>query len=129
VRGVDKDRFKHLLSPRKQGSNWSKVNKDKVARLIAQGQMHPAGMAKIEASKQDGSWTFLDDVEALVQPDDLKAAFAQHPGSLENWEAFPRSAKRGILEWIKNAKRPETRDKRIEDTAQKAAQNIRANNA
>lgn len=126
-RKLDAARTMLYISPRKQGSNWSKVNKDYVATLEAEGLMHPAGLAKIERAKQDGSWTWLDDVEALILPNDLRSAFEENAIALSNWEKFPRSAKRGILEWIKNAKKSATRAKRITDTVTKAAQNIRAN--
>ena len=89
--------------------------------------MSPAGQAKIDAAQADGSWSALDDVENLVVPDDLAAAFAAHPPAAEHWAAFPRSAKRGILEWIATAKRVPTRTKRIEETACLAAENVRAN--
>lgn len=126
-RKLDADRSMVLISPRKDGSAWSAVNKRRVARMVEVGDMHAAGREKIEQAKQDGSWAFLDDVEALIQPPDLGDAFDQFPGSRKNFEAFPRSAKRGILEWIKLAKRPETRVKRIAETARLAADNIKAN--
>lgn len=115
------------FSPRKPGSGWSRPNKERIARLERDGLIASAGAAVIEAAKADGSWTLLDDVENLVVPDDLTEAFARHPGSAERWEAFPRSARRAILEWIVQAKRPETRAKRLEETASKAARGERAN--
>lgn len=69
----------------------------------------------------------LDEVEDLVVPDDLSAAFDRHPGSRTKWDGFPRSPRRGILEWIVQAKRPETRAKRVEETARLAALGERAN--
>lgn len=126
-RKLDCDRTMLWLAPRKSGSGWSKLNKERVEKLIAAEQMTPAGMAKIEAAKQDGSWSALDEIEALVIPDDLEAAFATYDAARQNFDAFPRSAKRGILEWIANAKRPATRAKRIEETARLAQENIRAN--
>lgn len=126
-RKLDGERSMLLVSPRRPGSAWSKANKDRVGRMIAAGKMRPAGLRKVEQSKADGSWTFLDDVENLVIPDDLAAALAEHEGAEENFAAFPRSAKRGILEWIKQAKRAETRGKRIRETAELASKNIRAN--
>ncbi|MGB3634291.1 MAG: YdeI/OmpD-associated family protein [Rubrobacteraceae bacterium] len=124
---LDEERSMLLLSPRKTGSAWSKVNKDRVERMNAAGKMHPAGLRKIEQSKADGSWTFLDDVEALIVPDDLAAALAEYDDAGGNFAAFPRSTKRGILEWIKQAKRAETRSKRVRETAELASKNIRAN--
>jgi uncharacterized protein YdeI (YjbR/CyaY-like superfamily) len=81
----------------------------------------------VAAARADGSWSKLDDVEDLVVPSDLAAAFVEHPGSADEWEAFPRSAKRGILEWIVQAKKPETRAKRVAETAELAARRERAN--
>ena len=89
--------------------------------------MAPPGPAKIEAAKQDGSWSALDAVEALEIPPDLAAALAANPTAQSYFETFPRSVKRGILEWIANAKRPETRASRVEETARLAAENVRAN--
>ncbi|MEM1255109.1 MAG: YdeI/OmpD-associated family protein [Cyanobacteria bacterium P01_H01_bin.21] len=65
-------------------------------------------------------------MDALIKPDDLIAALEQHPPAMENYEAFPESAKRDILRWIKMAKKLETRTKRINETAKLAAQNKRA---
>lgn len=126
-RKLDEKRTMLYFTPRKIGSNWSALNKTRAEKMIEAGLMTPAGMEKIEAAKKDGSWNALDAVEALTIPADLKRAFDLYPSAEENFEAFPRSVKRGILEWILNAKRPETRKKRIEETARLAAANIRAN--
>jgi uncharacterized protein YdeI (YjbR/CyaY-like superfamily) len=124
---VDEERTKLWFAPRKMGSGWSRPNKERIERLFAAGQMQPAGIAKIEAAKKDGSWTALDAVEDLVIDADLAAALASLPQAFQNFEAFPRSAKRGILEWIAIAKRPETRAARISETARLAQDNLRAN--
>jgi uncharacterized protein YdeI (YjbR/CyaY-like superfamily) len=123
----DEQRSMRLLTPRKPGSGWSGANKVRIERLEAAGLMTPAGRARIDAARADGSWTTLDEVEALTVPDDLAAAFAEHPGSAQQWEGFPRSARRAILEWIVHAKRPETRARRVAETAEKAAHGERAN--
>jgi uncharacterized protein YdeI (YjbR/CyaY-like superfamily) len=124
---LDEERSLLWFAPRKKGSNWAAPNKVRVKRLIAAGLMTPAGLAKIDAAKADGSWSALDAVEALEVPQDLAAALGSYSVAGQNFEAFPRSAKRAILEWIANAKRPETRAKRIEETARLAQDNIRAN--
>ncbi len=126
-RKLDASRSMILLSPRRPGSAWSKPNKDRVARLIRDGLMTSAGLAKVEAAKRSGAWTKLDAVEALTVPDDLAAALRASPPAADHWERFPRSVKRGILEWIEQAKRPETRAKRIANTATRAAKGERAN--
>lgn len=126
-RKLDEKRTMLWFSPRKAKSAWSRPNKERVERLIAAGLMTPAGQAKIDAAKRDGLWTKLDAVEELTIPEDLARALAEQPPAAEFFEAFPRSAKRGILEWIEQAKRPETREKRVEETARLAKRNERAN--
>lgn len=124
---LDEERSMLWFAPRKPGTGWSKPNKERVERLIAAGLMEAPGMAKIEAARQDGSWNALDEVEALVIPPDLEAALAAYPSARRHFEAFPRSAKRAILEWISIAKTATTRSKRIEETARLAEENRRAN--
>ena len=126
-RALDSERTMLWFAPRKRGSGWARTNKERIERLAAAGLMAPAGQAVIDAAKADGSWTLLDDVENLVVPDDLAAAFAAHPPAREHWDAFPRSARRAILEWIVQAKRAETRAKRVAEAAEKAQVNERAN--
>ena len=124
---IDGSRTALLCTPRRPGSGWSKVNKDRVARLEADGRMAPAGFAAVAQAQQDGSWSALDAVDALEVPDDLAAALAAVDGARTNWDAFPPSARRGILEWIGTAKRDETRRRRVEETATLAGKNERAN--
>ncbi len=123
----DDESFYQFFAKRNPKSNWSKVNKEKVERLIAEGKMTEAGFGMIEIAKQTGAWTALDELENGVIPEDLQMALNANPTAKVYFEAFPRSVKRGILEWIQNAKRPETRQKRIEETVTLAMQNIRAN--
>lgn len=127
ARKLDDQKTMLLISPRSPKSNWSASNKARIKRLIAEGRMGSAGMKSVEVAKENGRWNFLDEVEALVVPDDLEEAFRSYPKAAFYYHRFPDSSKRGILEWIKNAKRPETRAKRIAETAEKAALNIKAN--
>ena len=124
---LDEHRSMLWMAPRKPGSLWSAPNKRRIERLQAAGLMAPAGMAKVLAAQQDGSWVGLDAVEALHTPPDLAAAFERYPGAADHFAAFPRSARRAVLEWIVQAKRPETRARRIDETARLAQQNVRAN--
>ena len=124
---LDDERSMLWFAPRKAKSNWSKPNKKRVERLIRQGLMTPAGLAKIDLAKKNGTWTALDGVENLEIPPDLAKAFSKNKTARDYFDAFPRSVKRGILEWILNAKKPETRTKRIEETVTQAEKNIRAN--
>ena len=124
---LDAERSLLWFAPRKAGTGWSKPNKERVAKLLAVGIMAPAGLAKITAAQADGSWYALDAVEALEIPSDLDQALAGNPTAWRYFDAFPRSVKRGILEWIATAKRPETRARRVEETVTLAAENVRAN--
>jgi uncharacterized protein YdeI (YjbR/CyaY-like superfamily) len=126
-RSLDEMRTLLWMAPRKSGSGWSAPNKLRIERAIAAGQMTAAGLAKIEAAKADGSWAALDAVERLEIPPDLALVLAQHAPAAANFDAFPRSVKRGILEWISNAKTAPTRQRRVLETAQRAALNERAN--
>ncbi len=126
-RKLDEERSMLRISPRKPKSNWSGVNKKKVERLTEAGLMHKSGLDLIEIAKQNGAWNFLDDVEKLIVPDDLLETFKRHSKSEYYWNRFPPSSKKSILEWIKNAKTRPTRLKRLEETAEKASRNVKAN--
>ncbi|UKO99530.1 YdeI/OmpD-associated family protein [Nostoc sp. UHCC 0870] len=123
VKSLDADRYMQIFTPRKPKSVWSKLNKQYIAELIEQGLMNEAGLAKITAAKQNGSWTSLDAIEALIIPDDLQQALAANADANQYFAAFSNSTKKNILSWIANAKRPETRMKRIEQTINSVAQN------
>lgn len=123
----DENSYYQFFSKRNPKSNWSKVNKAKVNQLIKQGLMQKSGFEAIKISKENGTWTALDDVENLVVPNDLLNLFLTNLTAKQNWDNFPRSSKRGILEWILNAKKEETRQKRIEETVSLAEKNIKAN--
>ncbi len=127
LRTLDADRSIQWFARRNPHSAWSRSNKERVARLIPAGLMLPAGLAAIEEAKRRGTWAILDEVEDLVVPEDLAAAFAVEPPGREHWDAFSKTTRRGILWWIRQAKRPETRAKRIQETARLAARNEKAN--
>jgi uncharacterized protein YdeI (YjbR/CyaY-like superfamily) len=114
------------MGPRRASSGWARTNKTRIERLERDGLMTDAGRAVIDRAKADGSWTLLDAVEDLTVPADLAEALASHGQAATNFEAFPRSARRAILAWIAQARRPETRRRRIEETAVRARQNERA---
>jgi uncharacterized protein YdeI (YjbR/CyaY-like superfamily) len=123
---IDEQRSALLCTPRKVGSSWSRVNKERYERLAAAGQVTEAGRCAAEAAKVDGGWDRLNDVDALVEPADLAAALDADPAARTYWNSFPASARRGILEWIGNAKRESTRAQRITTTADLASRNERA---
>ncbi len=121
-RKLDENRTMQLISPRRV-QHWAKSYKDRGARLIEEGRMHPAGLKAIENSKQNGLWDYMDDVDALIMPDDFVQALEAHPPALENFNASATSYKRNVLRWIKLAKTATTRMKRLEMAAELASRN------
>ena len=117
---VDAEKSHQFFSKRKPKSTWSKINKDKTERLIKAGLMAPAGFESIQIAKDNGSWTLLDEVEALIIPYDLEMAFNLRPGSKEYFLSLSKSIKKIILQWVVLAKLPDTRNKRIIEIAEQA---------
>lgn len=124
---LDEARTMLLFTPRNPKSLWSAKNKRHIDAMLVAGKMQPAGLKMVALAKASGTWTALDQVEQLLVPEDLAVALDTYPSARAYWDAFPPSARRGILEWIVTAKRPETRAKRIAETARLAAENRRAN--
>ncbi len=118
--------YYQYFAKRNPKSNWSLVNKMKVENLLAAGLMHNRGLEMVELAKKNGSWWALDEVVQLKEPEDLLFAFSENALALTHWKQFPPSARRGILEWILNAKQAATRKKRIVKTVELAEQNKRA---
>lgn len=113
VRRVDDDRTMQWFSPRRRGSIWSAPNKRRIVRLERDGLMSDLGRAAITRAKADGSWSQMDDVDALIVPPDLEAAFRDAPRARAAYLALPVSAKHQVLWSIHSAKRPETRASRV----------------
>jgi len=112
---LDDERTGLLFTPRRPGSGWSRTNKVRIALLLKEGRMQPAGLAKIAAAKRDGSWTLLDSVEAMQVPNDLRRALGV--AGLRRFEALTPGRKKEHLRMLVTAKRPETRAKRVADIA------------
>lgn len=123
VNALDEERYMQVFTPRKPGSNWSKSNKNRVQHLIRRGLMKTAGLKKVKAAKKDGSWNFLNDIENLVVPEDLKKALNKNKTATKNFNSFTDSHKKQILYWIGTAKKHDTRLKRIKVTVKAAKEN------
>ena len=119
---VDAEKFIQFFTRRKPKSVWSKVNKEKIERLIDEGLMTKAGFECIERAKQNGSWTTLDEAEELNIPNDLETAFQTIPGSEDFFLSLSKSARKAILQWLILAKRPETRQNRVNEIVELAGQ-------
>jgi uncharacterized protein YdeI (YjbR/CyaY-like superfamily) len=122
---IDKERYMQYFSRRKPNSIWSKINKDKVDSLTSEKLIQEAGYKTIEIAKKNGSWSILDEVEALVIPEDLKKEFNERVGSLEYYESLSKSVKKILLAWVVLAKRTETRQKRIIEIAENASRKLK----
>lgn len=118
---IDEETTHQFFTKRKPKGTWSKINKEKVEKLIAAGLMEEAGYLSIETAKANGSWTLLDDVEELVLPGDLQHALRALEGAEAYYHSLSKSAKKMILAWLVLAKRPETRQKRIAEVAEAAS--------
>ena len=88
--------------------------------------MHETGLEKIEIAKQNGSWTVLDNVENGIIPEDLKLEFDKNPIAFNNYQNFAPSYRKSYLYWLNQAKREETRKKRIKEIIQLCAKSIKS---
>lgn len=112
---IDEEKYMQFFSPRRKKSIWSRINKEKVERLVSEGLMTKAGYEIIDIAKQNGSWTILEEAEALIIPTDLDDELKKSPKALDYFLGLSRSDKRNILQWLVLAKRTETRQKRIDE--------------
>ena len=119
---LDDVKYIQFFCRRKPNSVWSKVNKEKVERLMNEGLMTQSGIDIIERAKSNGSWTILDGVEALIIPLDLEDAFKNRPDAKTFFLNLSRSDKRNLLQWLVLAKRKETRQNRIQEIVNLADQ-------
>lgn len=114
-RTFDEHYFLQKFTPRRARSKWSQVNQEKVARLIAFNRMRPAGMAQIDAAKADGRWEDAYAPQSRISiPEDLQARLAEHPEALESFERLDSRNRYAILYRLHDAKRPETRTRRLD---------------
>ncbi|MEO2051200.1 MAG: YdeI/OmpD-associated family protein [Allomuricauda sp.] len=128
VKSLGNGKRRQYFCPRKPKSTWSKVNKEHIKELESQGLMHQSGLAAIQLAKENGAWTELDDVENGIVPEDLQKAFRKNKKAFENFQGFTRSQQKSYLYWLNQAKREETRQKRIEEIVSLSHQNIKYRN-
>ncbi|WP_240751486.1 YdeI/OmpD-associated family protein [Flagellimonas onchidii] len=115
VKSLGDGKRRQYFCPRKPKSVWSRVNKNHIKELIQDGLMHKSGLAVIETAKKNGSWVALDDVENGVVPQDLQKAFDNNKIAFENFQNFTHGQRKSYLYWLNQAKREETRQKRIKE--------------
>jgi uncharacterized protein YdeI (YjbR/CyaY-like superfamily) len=118
---MDEERYTQQFRPRKAGSAWTAVNRERADRLTVEGRMSAAGLAVVDAAKLDGSWEVYEATEAQQLVDDVAAALAGKPAARETYEGYPAWLKRDIVWWIECAKKPEARDRRLREAVENAA--------
>jgi uncharacterized protein YdeI (YjbR/CyaY-like superfamily) len=123
VQRIDDFTYRQYFCKRKPNGYWNGLNKQRVARLRRENLMTETGEAAVAIAQGNGAWEFLDDIEAMVVPDDLTAALRSLPDAEQNFEGFSNTKKQAVLLWIKQAKRDTTRAQRITKTAEAAARN------
>ncbi len=102
------------FTPRRARSKWSKVNREKVTKLIESGRMKPAGLREVERAKADGRWEAAYDAQSTATvPEDLQRALEGNEKAREFFAALNKTNRYAILYRIQDAKKPETRARRI----------------
>ena len=114
-KALDDRYFLQRFTPRRSRSKWSRINRDKATALIAAGKMRSAGLREIEAAKADGRWAAAYEPQSeITVPDDLRKALAKNARARKFFETLKGVNRYAILYRIQDAKRPETRARRIE---------------
>ncbi|MDB2462534.1 YdeI/OmpD-associated family protein [Algibacter sp.] len=126
VKSLGNGKRQQYFCKRNPKSVWSALNKKYIVELTVNDLMHEAGHKIIEIGKQNGSWTALDDVEKGIIPQELKNAFDKNPDAFKNYENFAPSYRKSYLYWLNQAKREDTRKKRITQIIELCANNIKS---
>jgi uncharacterized protein YdeI (YjbR/CyaY-like superfamily) len=126
MKSVNKDIYVLRFSPRRKNSFWSRANRQRAENLIAAGRMKKAGLAAIEQARTNGRWSSAySSKEKPEAPPDLEQRMEQNPKAWRNFQGMANSCQTTYIQWILDAKRPETRSRRIAEVVRRAEQNIR----
>jgi uncharacterized protein YdeI (YjbR/CyaY-like superfamily) len=124
MRSRDQNTFFQRFSPRRKSSPWSLINRRKAESLIERGSMTEAGLEKIEEAKQNGRWQSAYTSKKVPEvPEELIAALKKDPEAFVNFSAFSNSVKLMYSSWIVDAKRPDTRSRRIRTVVHRSKNN------
>jgi len=113
-----------MFTPRKAKSAWSATNKARVAKLMKSDLMTPAGRAAVALAKKSGSWNAYAEVDAMTIPPELQRALDASPDAKKNWPTYSTSARRSFLHALNNAKRADTRERRIREIVDLLARKV-----
>ena len=123
TQSVDSDRFRQRFTPRKKNSPWSKSNRERAEKMIQTGKMASAGFEKIREAKLNGKWnTAYSSSMVPSVPKDLEEALKKNELSWNNFKSYSNSTKFQYIYWVNNARKDETRRKRIAKIVMKAGQ-------
>ncbi|HEY2161518.1 MAG TPA: YdeI/OmpD-associated family protein [Solirubrobacteraceae bacterium] len=123
VRRYDEHFYLQRFTPRRASSQWSQINRDKAERLIAEGRMHAAGLARVEAAKADGRWEAAYPAQSDAQvPEDLERALDANPAAKEFFDTLTGSTRYAFLYRLHNVRKPEARAKRIADYVERLSE-------
>ena len=126
LRSVNEQHYLLRFSPRKPRSLWSQTNRARAEKLMRLGRMAAAGLARVQEAKQNGRWAAAyTSQEKPAMPPDLQTALAQDALAHENFDGFPSSAQMMYVAWVEQAKRPETRQRRIKEVVRRAREKIK----
>ncbi|MGB3149830.1 MAG: YdeI/OmpD-associated family protein [Maribacter sp.] len=128
VKSLGNGKRRQYFCPRKAKSVWSRVNKEHIKELVKENLMHESGYASIKIAKENGSWVALDDVENGIIPKDLQEVFNTSKKAFKNFSRFTQGQRKSYLYWLNQAKREETRNKRIIEIVEHSARNEKYRN-
>lgn len=128
VKSLGNGKRRQYFCPRNIKSAWSALNKSYIEELEKSGLIQEPGYKMIEIAKKNGMWTYMDDVENGIIPEDLQDAFDANESAFTNYQNFSRGYKKSYLSWLNSAKREETRQKRINEIIRLCAANNKSRN-
>jgi uncharacterized protein YdeI (YjbR/CyaY-like superfamily) len=126
IHAVDAEKFRQRWTPRRKGSVWSQANKDRVKRLMAEGKMCEAGLAEVRQARKSGRWqaAYTNRREDSV-PQDLERALRVDPEAWRNFNGLAKTYRNMYAGWVRDAKRPETRQRRIAAVVGRSLRNLK----
>ena len=126
VKNLGGPKRRQYFCPRKPKSGWSALNKTYLKLLMQEGKMQPPGLHAVAIAKENGSWAVLDNVEKGIIPKELQQAFDQNSKAFENYQKFSKGYQKSYLRWVYEAKREETKTKRIEEVIRLCEANVKS---
>lgn len=126
VKSLGNGKRRQHYGPRNKKSSWSALNKSYIIELEKASLIHESGYKIIDEAKKNGMWTYMDDVENGIIPEELKAAFDRNPVAFDNYQNFSKGYRKSYLSWLHSAKREATRQKRISEIIKLCKANIKS---